>query len=176
MERGYDRTTTREIAQRAGIATGTLFLYASDKADILCLVMHDRLAESIDVSVTSLPREGRLLDQLMHVFRAIFTMYGEVPGLAAEFVKVVPSADGPNGRKVSALTFAFLHHLASLVNDAKVKGEIAAEIDSFRAARNIFALYFAALLSWLAKLETLEAALDPGLRESLALQIRGLHA
>ena len=174
LQRGYDATTTKEIAERAGVATGTLFLYARDKPDLLCLVMHDRLAESVDAAVASLPRDEPLLEQLMHLFGGLFRMYGEVPGLAAEFVKIVPSADGPNGIKVSALTFAFLHHLMRLLTEAKGRGEVAADIDPLRAARNIFALYFAALMGWLSRLETLEAALDPGLRGSLALQIRGL--
>src|SRR5690348_2549407 len=53
LERGYDAATTKEIAERAGIATGTLFLYARDKADLLCLVMHDRLAERVDAGVAT---------------------------------------------------------------------------------------------------------------------------
>jgi AcrR family transcriptional regulator len=174
LERGYEATTTREIAERARVATGTLFLYARDKPDLLCLVMHDRLEEAVSGQIATLPPEGPLLGQLMHLFGGIFRMYGEVPALAAEFVKVVPSADGPNGTKVSMLTFSFLHQLMLLLAQARERGEVAAEIDAMRAARNIFGLYFAALMSWLSRLETLEQALDPGLRESLALQIRGL--
>jgi len=33
-EKGYDRATTREIAKLAGVAQGTLFLYARDKRDL----------------------------------------------------------------------------------------------------------------------------------------------
>jgi TetR/AcrR family transcriptional regulator, cholesterol catabolism regulator len=175
LERGYEATTTKEVAERAGVATGTLFLYARDKPDLLCLVMHERLAATVDRALSTLPKAAPLLDRLMHLFRVIFEMYGEMPALAADFVKVVPGADGPNGQQVNAQTFAFLRHLMILVAEAKERGEVAADIDALRAARNIFALYFAALMSWLARLETLEAALDPGLRESLALQIRGMR-
>ena len=35
VERGYAETTTREVAARAGVGAGTLFLYADDKADHL---------------------------------------------------------------------------------------------------------------------------------------------
>src|SRR4051794_14435605 len=34
---GYDATTTSAIAKRAGVAAGTVFLHASDKADLLFL-------------------------------------------------------------------------------------------------------------------------------------------
>jgi hypothetical protein len=43
-------------------------------------------------------------------------------------------------------------------------------------ASNVFALYFFALLSWIDGQASLEAALDPMLREALALQIRGFRA
>src|SRR5262249_17850036 len=45
---GFDETTTQAIAERAGVAAGTVFLHASDKADLLFLVMHDRLDETVN--------------------------------------------------------------------------------------------------------------------------------
>ena len=40
VEKGFDETTTREIARRADVALGTLFLYATDKRDLLFLICH----------------------------------------------------------------------------------------------------------------------------------------
>jgi AcrR family transcriptional regulator len=34
-QKGFERTTTREIAQRARVGAGTLFLYAKDKRELL---------------------------------------------------------------------------------------------------------------------------------------------
>jgi len=150
-----------------------LFLYASDKRDLLCLVMHDRLATVLDARFETMPRNAPLLDQLMHVFRGIFQMYGEHPSVGAAFVRYFPGADGPNGQKVNAFTFAFLHRIAQLVRDKQVHGEVGAEVDPFQAAVNVFSLYFGALMSWLSGLLSVEAALDPGLKSALALQIRG---
>src|SRR5690349_8780535 len=57
---GFDETTTQALAQRAGVAAGTVFLHASDKADLLFLVMHDRLEAVVSESFESMP-EGSLL-------------------------------------------------------------------------------------------------------------------
>jgi TetR/AcrR family transcriptional regulator, cholesterol catabolism regulator len=173
---GYDATTTKQVAARADVASGTLFLYARDKEDLLCLVMHDRIAAAVDARFETLPRAAPLLDQLMHVFRGVFLMYGEHPAVAAAFVRVFPGADGPNGQRVGALTFAFLHRLAGLVHERQARGEIAADVEPLRAASNVFWLYYGALMSWISGYISLEAALDPGLRGALALQIRGLGA
>jgi AcrR family transcriptional regulator len=174
-EQGFHATTTKQVAAEAGVATGTLFLYADDKADLLCMVMHDRLRAVVDTGLATLPRQAPLLDQLMHVFRAIFRMYGEHPALTASFIEVVPGADGPNGKRVNALTFAFVHHLGMLVRDAQDRGEVGRDVEPLIAGSNIFALYFGALLAWLSRFVSLEAALDPGLRAALALQMRGLR-
>src|SRR4026209_2932193 len=35
---GFDETTTKAVAARAGVAAGTVFVHADDKTDLLCLV------------------------------------------------------------------------------------------------------------------------------------------
>ena len=39
--KGFDATTTQEIAEAAQIGIGTLFLYAKTKEDLLIQVFHD---------------------------------------------------------------------------------------------------------------------------------------
>jgi TetR/AcrR family transcriptional regulator, cholesterol catabolism regulator len=172
---GFEETTTKVVAEQAGVATGTVFLHARDKVDLLCLVMHDRLAKTVDAQLATLPRAASFLDQLMHLFGGLFAMYAQHPKVGAAFVQNLPGADGPNGQQVHAMTFAFLHRLADLVREAAARGEASAEVDPLLAAQNLFSLYFSALTAWLGGYATLERALDPGLRASLALQIRGLR-
>ena len=174
VEKGYDATTTKEVAKRAGVAAGTIFLYAKDKPDLLFLVMHERLRETVEMALAGVPRPAPLLEQLMHVFRAIFAMYEEHPDVAGAFVKSLPGADGPNAQAVNAYTFAFLAQIAALIAEGQARGDLAADVDPMRAASNIFFLYFGSLLGWLSGFADLETALDPGLRLSLELQLRGL--
>lgn len=174
IEKGYEKTTTKEVARRAGVATGTLFLYAKDKPDLLFLVIHERLREISERQLDTVPRPAPLIDQLMHVFRGIFGMYAEHPEVARAFIKALPGADGPNAQAVNALTFAFLARIAALIAEGQASGAIAPDIEPMLAAGNIFFLYFGALLGWLGGFADLETALDPGLRRALELQIRGL--
>ncbi len=46
IAKGFDDTTTREIAQRASVGIGTLFIYADNKRDLLFLVANDELQPS----------------------------------------------------------------------------------------------------------------------------------
>jgi AcrR family transcriptional regulator len=171
---GYEATTTSAIAKRAGVAAGTVFIHASDKADLLCLVMVDRLADVVEERYRTLP-DGPLLERLLYVFEGLFRSYAEHPKVAAAFVATYPGARGPNAREMSNVTVSFTTRLGLLVAEAQFRKEVAADIDPLAAGQNLFALYFMALLVWLSEHATLEQALDPLLRNALALQIRGLR-
>ncbi len=172
--RGYDATTTKEIAARAGVASGTLFLYARDKADLLFLVFHERLSAAVDEGLRTLPKDASFLDQLMHLFGGFFRVYEEAPDVARAFIKELPGADGPNAQLVNQLTFALITQIAGLVSRAQQNGQLNADVPPVLLAQNTFALYYFALMAWLGRIATLESALDPLLRSSLALQLRGL--
>lgn len=171
---GFEATTTQAIAKRAGVAAGTVFLHASDKEDLLFLVMHDRLSEVIAERLDSVP-DAPLLEQLLHVFAGIFQMYGEHPDVAAAFVRHSPGADGPNARVMWTMTFGFIHRVGLLIAEAQARGEVSREVEANACAQNVFGLYFMALMAWLNGHVSLEAALDPLLRNALALQMRGFR-
>ena len=66
--KGFAETTTQEIAERADIGTGTLFLYARSKEDLLVMVFRDEMIATSLAAFANLPRSKPLVDQLMHVF------------------------------------------------------------------------------------------------------------
>ncbi len=172
---GYDETTTREVAERADVAVGTLFLYAEDKRDLLCLVMHDALAAVTNERFATMPVDAPLVDQLMHLFDGLFAMYGAHPELAAAFVQHFPAARGPNGIAVLELTMIAVSRIAQLVVTRQERGEVAVGIDAIQAASNIFSLYFGVLITWIAGLNSLEHPIAVSLRGALDLQMRGLR-
>lgn len=176
LERGFEATTMAEVAEQAEVAKGTLFLYCSDKDDLLCLVMHDRLRSTVERLFATLPRRADLLGQLLHLFGGLFEMYDEHTKLALSFIRVFPTALGPNGQTLRGMTLGFLHQLSELVREASARGEVDAAVAPMQAAHNFFALYFSALLAGVSgHVPSLAAARDLVLKGSLELQIRGLR-
>ncbi|MEV7734442.1 TetR/AcrR family transcriptional regulator [Streptomyces sp. NPDC088921] len=47
-EHGVSGVTTQQVAERADVAIGTLYLYASTKAELLIMVQNDKFADAID--------------------------------------------------------------------------------------------------------------------------------
>jgi AcrR family transcriptional regulator len=52
-ERGVGRVTTQEVADRADVAIGTLFLYAATKAELLIMVQNQKFAAAIDIGLAN---------------------------------------------------------------------------------------------------------------------------
>ncbi len=170
---GFDETTTKAVAERAGVAAGTVFVHARDKVDLLCLVMHDLLADASRRAFETLP-DAPLRRQLLHVFGEVVAMYGSVPKLAAPFIRHLPGAAGPNADRVNAMTFDFLGRLAGVIEAAKARGEIADDVEPLALAGNLFALYFFTLFSWIGGFVSHEGLLS-AIEHAFALQLRGLE-
>ncbi|MDR7332664.1 TetR/AcrR family transcriptional regulator [Roseateles asaccharophilus] len=66
-ERGYERATTTEIAQRLGISEATVFTYFRGKRELCVRVIQDWYDEIIDAIEAGLPRDQPIRAQLEFV-------------------------------------------------------------------------------------------------------------
>jgi TetR/AcrR family transcriptional regulator, cholesterol catabolism regulator len=174
-EKGYEGATTREIAERADIGAGTLFLYVSDKRALLDLVFEESLADALTAPWPA-ARDGGLAGRLYAVFERLFAAYGTDVALARHFVREQVLGDRPApGARLEALRRDLFARIARDVAAEQARGVIAADVDPMLAASNLFGLYFAALVGWLGGFLSKDQALAM-LRASLELQQRGLDA
>ncbi|MBQ1080764.1 MULTISPECIES: TetR/AcrR family transcriptional regulator [unclassified Nocardiopsis] len=70
-EHGVDEVTTQQIAERADIGTGTLFLYAKSKGELLLLVQNSHYSESLDRGIRDAEGTADTLDAVMAIVRPI---------------------------------------------------------------------------------------------------------
>jgi AcrR family transcriptional regulator len=78
VEKGFHKTTTREIARASGIGIGTLYEYIQSKEDVLYLVcdfIHTDVEEKL-LSLLAEQRTGR--ETLVHAIRSFFKIMDEV--------------------------------------------------------------------------------------------------
>ena len=68
---GIDEVTTQQIADAADIGTGTLFLYAKTKAELLLLVQNAHYAEAIEAGLAAAPRADSALDAIMSLIEPV---------------------------------------------------------------------------------------------------------
>ncbi|MCH7344645.1 TetR/AcrR family transcriptional regulator [Pelomonas sp. CA6] len=78
-ERGYERATTTEIAQRLGVSEATVFTYFRGKRELCMRVIADWYDEIIAVIESGLPREAGTREQLqfvVHTHLRLFLIQG----------------------------------------------------------------------------------------------------
>ncbi|MDO3647837.1 TetR/AcrR family transcriptional regulator [Nocardia mangyaensis] len=70
-ERGVDEVTTQEIADKADIGAGTLFLYVKNKGELLLLVQNATYTEALTRGISTAEHTPDVLDAVMAIVRSI---------------------------------------------------------------------------------------------------------
>jgi AcrR family transcriptional regulator len=70
-EHGVDEVTTQQIAEKADIGTGTLFLYAKNKGELLLLVQNSTYTHALEVGRAAARSIPDTLDAVMAIIRPV---------------------------------------------------------------------------------------------------------
>ena len=175
-EIGYDETTIRAIAERAGVSVGSVFTTFASKADVLSQVMDDR----VDALLAELNRvarhlRGSIIDRICSVFAIHYDFECRrvklfLAHVAASFSPTLVSTTIPFGRNVR-----FKGILVELMVEAVERGEIKSDADLDLVLDTLMAAY-----AWnyrLAAQKGADAAAMTALMErQVALIFQGLKA
>ncbi len=82
VAKGFDDTTMREIALRAGVGLGTIFLYAKDKRDLLFLTINEPLEHITQEAEGVFDPKAPLMNNLLAIARLHYRFFGRQPTLA----------------------------------------------------------------------------------------------
>jgi AcrR family transcriptional regulator len=150
LEKGFEQTTTREIALRAGVAIGTLFLYATDKRDLLLLLFDDELNRLSDRAVRKAKRGTPFVDQLLAVFRVFLEYFSETPPLSRYMMQQVTFMGAGVGNRIQAGLERTHQLLAKVVAQAQADDLVSQDVSPLAAAELIFLIYRAEIRRCLA--------------------------
>jgi AcrR family transcriptional regulator len=171
--KGFEATTTREIATAADVGIGTVFLHAASKQDLLVMIFREEAGRAVDAALDSLP-EGPLIDALLRIFEALIAHHERNIGLARVFVKELPFVDDARHGRAAFMSDLF-RRMAAMIERAQERGELRRGIPSLRLAKNLFALYLGILLEWLGSAGITPGERDRALRSALELHLSGLR-
>lgn len=181
-EHGYKGASMREIARRAGVATGTLFLYAPDKRSLLLWMINDDLerltAETFAGDAAAVRARDDLLEQLLYVFEARYRYWSTDRNLALDalqelITKEGQTAAGAHLAHYDTRNYVVHKYIVELVRAQQKRGSIRPSADPDAVAQLMLAIYNAAVRSWLRKPEVGIAEALAELRKLLALALDG---
>lgn len=82
VAKGFDDTTTREIAVRAGVGIGTIFVYAENKRDLLFLIVNEELETVTTRAEASVNATASLMQNLLSVADLHYAFFSQQAALS----------------------------------------------------------------------------------------------
>ena len=147
-EVGFESTTIRDIASRAGVSVGSVHVHFRDKRALLFACFYDNIARAVAHGWETLDRTAPLVDQLVHLSHALFESYATHPELSRVMFKESVFRE-PGDARDEALE-PFLARVSQLFVDAKARGEIGQlPGEGRREAEVFFSIYMSALIGGL---------------------------
>ncbi len=172
-EIGYDETTIRAIADRAGVSVGSVFTTFSSKADVLSQVMADRVEPLQEELTRVLPYlRGSTTDRLCSIFAIHYDFECRrvklfLAHIAASYSPSLEETTTPFGRKASFQTM-----LTETLNDGMARGDVSPDADLEVILQLLIACY-AWNYSLAAQLGSDAAALTARMDRQIALIMAG---
>jgi AcrR family transcriptional regulator len=149
--KGYDDTTTREIAKRAKVAMGTVFVYAETKRDLLFLVINDDLDACIDRARHALQADRlSLFESLLLILRIHYEYFARKPIISRVALREMYFYDsGKQADRFHQTRDRLASLLRDLVASALDKKLIHSAESADCVSEAIFAIYQVHLRRWL---------------------------
>lgn len=175
-EKGFDAATMQEIARRARVAIGTLFLYADNKRDIAFLASMEDFDHARAVGA-ALPTTAPLADQYTGIFGEYYRLHHANPAMAriilSEFLFFNVGKHARQHAEGVRLLKAELEHRANL---AIARGELRATVAPADVAELAYIVFQGAVRAWVrAGADDLQAGLA-ALHRMLCLALDGVTA
>lgn len=173
--KGYDATTTREIAELADVGIGTVFMYANDKRDLLFLIFNDDLDRIVEEAFVHIDEKKPLSRQAFTVFSRFYEAFHPRANLARILLReLVFFSEGKQADQFLANRQRIQSQLERLASQAIETGLVLKSEDPVRIARSFFFLYSGEVRLWLSHpVPDLEQGLA-SLEQTLVLFGRGL--
>jgi AcrR family transcriptional regulator len=175
IAKGFDDTTTREIAERARVGIGTLFIYADNKRDLLFLVTNDELEQATMHAQASVRQDASLLQNLLTIFRHQYEFFSAQPEFSRMMLREMIFYDsGRQAARFRATRERVIRLVGQVVEIAAKDGAVKSSEQPGFIGWVAFCIYQVELRRWLASQNTDLTLAMADLKRALELFIRGL--
>jgi TetR/AcrR family transcriptional regulator len=128
---GVDAVTTQQIADKADIGTGTLFLYAKSKSELLLLVQNSGYVAALEEGRAAAANEPRVLDAVLAIIRPIVECNRVHVENGRSYLRelVFGDPEEPHHRDALVLTLQTEQEVAAILRrDGRISSEDAATL------------------------------------------------
>ena len=161
---GVDEVTTQQVAEKADVGSGTLFLYAKTKAELLLLVHNVKYAQALTKGVDAAAAETEVVDALMAIIRPIIECNRVQIENGRTYLKEIVFGDPAEPHHAEALSLTVRTEEA--IADVLGRDEQLLARDPAKLARIVSAIMFISMTSSATK-ELTDAQVGDGIRDQI---------
>ena len=121
--KGYEKTTMRELADRADVGLGTIFKHFPDKPSLLVSTFREDFEAVIQNSFDTIPASNIKM-QLTHIVAELYEFFGHNPSFSRILIKEVAFLDGSYGEMLTEKAHVFHEKIGGLLKKAVERGEL----------------------------------------------------
>ena len=129
VRRGYDATTARDIAERAGLSVGTLFLHFKSKADILKTIIWANNEAQYDLMRRLVPAHAPVKERLLRMAEIGYEREAAQSPLVAVMQSYHWLWDAETEREYRAAIEPITEMIRQILEDGIRSGEIRSDAD-----------------------------------------------
>jgi AcrR family transcriptional regulator len=149
-KQGFDGTTVQQIADEADVAVGTLFLYISDKSELLLRLFHYATDLELGQAVRRMNASRKFLPAVRRFLEDLVLPYEKDRELAKVFWREFLFHKGEVRAELDKQASEILRALAEMIAIAQKRGEIDQDVDPAVGALQLYAIFHATLAFHLA--------------------------
>jgi AcrR family transcriptional regulator len=145
--KGYAAVTTQEVAETADVGAGTLFRYAKNKAELLIMVMNERLRLGAENGLVIAERGGPPPDSIFGLIEPLVQAFLSQPENTAVFQReVLFGVDGPYRAEALDRIRELEEAMATVLTRYAETHPTRAGVDVRRVASTIFSVLYLKLV------------------------------
>jgi AcrR family transcriptional regulator len=149
-KQGFDGTTVQQIADEADVAVGTLFLYISDKSELLLRLFHYTTDLELGQAVRRMKAGRKFLPAVRRFLEDLIRPYEKDRELAKVFWREFLFHKGEVRAELDKQASEILRALAEVIAIAQKRGEMDQRVDPAVGALQLYAIFHATLAFHLA--------------------------
>jgi AcrR family transcriptional regulator len=174
--KGYANTAMEEIAERAGVAVGTLYNYFPSKDELLLTILRRETDALIAAGERVSQNPPKELADAVSAIASLFvdSITSDERGLWREVLAAAMSSPEKMRTRLFDLDLRFIAQFATLVDKFKSDHAVASEVDSIQAAGLFYSVCVAWGMAYLTNEQTSVAELRDLIDSGIRLAIRGM--
>ncbi len=170
-ERGFEQTTGRQICERAGVGTGTLFLYVNDKRELLLWVFEE---DARRILTQRRLDAGSPVERWLSILGPFLTLYARNPRLSASYVQeLLFRPERPP--ELIQLNQDLRDVVRDIAREAQTAGDLRRDVDAEEIALLVVGQYAYLVQLWLGVGALGARQVRTRLRRGLTLLLEGLQ-